>query len=395
MIRGCWARLALAAVCLLTGLTGCKGFWDAPAGGGGNTPISGNFYVVNVQTNQIAGYTVSSTGTLTALPGSPYAVPSTLLPSPAITISPNNSFLYLGTTTGIYLYNIAADGSLSLGNSSGPISTDQAVSMQVDSTNSWLVNVSAAAPYVYAIAISPSTGEITSKQEQIRQLPAATVRQVVISPDNSYLFIAMGAGGTATIPFVAANANPIGTAVSTIAPISSAGASLSVAVDPLGLAGQTTPRLFYIGETAAVSGSDSGGLRVFDFSTFKELSGSPMATEGLAPYWITPKSTGDYVYVVNRQTSAGQTGVIAGYSIASSGSTFTLTELSTTFNAGTNPEAKVQDNSGSYLLAVNYGGNPDLSGYTFSTTSAGALVSSLSSATGSDPVLASAIAAAH
>jgi 6-phosphogluconolactonase (cycloisomerase 2 family) len=390
--RGRWAKLTLSVVFLLTG---CKGFWDAPTNGGNGTkPVSGNIYVVNVQTAQIVGYAVNSSGNLVALPGSPYAVPGALLPSPAITISPNNGFLYVSTANGIYLYNIATNGSLTLGNSSGPISNDQAVSMQVDSTNSWLVNVSAAAPFVYAIPISPTAGTITSKTEQFASLPSATVHQVAISPDNSFLFVAMGTGGTATIPFTATNTNPIG-AVSTIPVANTGGAAISVAVDPLGLLGQTAPRLFYIGETAAVSGSNSGGLRVFDFSTFKELSGSPMGTQGLAPYWILPKSSGDYLYVANRQTSAGSTGVITGFAVASSGSTYTLTQLGATFPAGTNPEAIVEDNTGAYIFAANYGGNPDLTGYTFSTTNVGYLVASISSATGTDPVLAAAIAAAH
>jgi 6-phosphogluconolactonase len=392
MIRRHRARFTLAATLLLTG---CSGFWDAPSGGGGTTPLSGNIYVVNAQTAQIAGYSVASNGQLTALPGSPYAIPSSLLSNPSITVAPNNSFLYVGTVNGIYLYNISSNGSLSLGNSSGIISTDQAVSMQVDQTNSWLVDVAAAAPYIFAIAINPTTGMITASKEQFAQLPAGTVRQVIISPDNSYLLIAMGQGGTATIPFNAANTNPIG-AISTIPVINNGGSALSVGVDPLGLLGQTTPRLFYIGETAAFSGSsNTGGLRVFDFSTFKEISGSPFMSQGLAPYSILPRSKGDYVYVVNRQTSSGSTGVIAGFAIATSGSSYSLTALGSTFNAGTNPQEMVEDNTGSYVFAVNYGGGPDLSGYTFSATSPGYLVPSISAPTGTDPTLASAIAAAH
>jgi 6-phosphogluconolactonase (cycloisomerase 2 family) len=391
-MTGRWASLALAVTLLLTG---CAGFWDAPSGGGGNKPLSGNIYVLNAQAGQIAGYNVSSTGSLTALPGSPYTAAAQLHASPAITISPNNNFLYLSTAAGIYLYNISTNGSLSLANGSLPISSDQAVSMQVDSTGSWLVNVSLAAPYIYAIAISPTNGTTTSKSEQFAKLPAATVRQVVISPDNSHLFIAMGSAGTAAIPFNAANSNPIGSTITTIPTSFSGGAALSVAVDPLGLLGQTVPRLFYIGETAAVSGSNSGGLRAFDFTKFTEISGSPFASQGLAPYWILPKSKGDYVYVANRQTSAGSTGVIAGFSIASSGTTYSLTALDSTFNAGTNPQAMAQDNTGTYAFALNSGGSPDLSGYTFSSTTPGYLVSAISSATGTDPALATAIAAAH
>lgn len=386
-----WAKMALAALFLVTG---CKGFWDAPSGGGGGSNLSGTIYVVNAQTSQIAAFAVNSSGQLTALSGSPYTLPASVLSTPAITVSPNNLFLYASTANGIYLYDIASNGSLSLGNSSGPISNDQAVSMQVDSTNSWLVNVSAAAPYIYAIAISPTAGTITSKSEQFAQLPAATVRQVAISPDNSRLLIAMGTGGTASIPFVAGNTNPIG-AISTIGVASPGGSALSVAFDPLGLPGQSTPRAFYIGETAAVSGANSGALRVFTFGNSQEVSGSPYGSQGLAPYAILPKSSGDYVYVVNRQTSSGSTGVIAGFSIATSGSTYALMALGSTFNAGTNPEAMVQDSTGSYAFAVNYGGTPDLSGFTFSGTNPGYLVSSASGATGTDPTLPSAVAALH
>lgn len=391
MMRGHWARLALVAAFLLVG---CAGFWDAPSDGGGGTPLSGNIYVLNVQANQIAGYNVNSKGALAALPGSPYAVPSPLLSNPAIAVAPNNSFLYVSTVNGIYLYNIATNGSLALGNSSGIISSDNAVSMQVDNTNSWLVNVSLAAPYIYAIPISPTNGTVTSNREQFTQLPAATVRQVVISADNTFLFIAMGQGGTATIPFNAGNANPIGV-ISTIPVRNNGGSALSVAVDPLGLLGQSTPRVFYVGETAATSGSNSGGLRVFNFSNRTEISNSPWPTQGLAPYSILPKSTGDYVYVVNRQTSSGSAGVIAGFSLTTSGSSYALTALGSTFAAGTNPQAAVEDSTLKYIFVTNYGGSPDLSGYTFSTASPGYLVAAVSTPSGTTPTLASAVAAMH
>ncbi len=390
-MKGNWAKMALAALFLVTG---CKGFWDTPDNGGGGSNLSGYFYVLNAQTAQIAGFAVSSSGALTAVSGSPYTLPASVVTTPAITVAPNNKFLYVSTGGGIYLYTIGSNGALTLGNSSAAISNDQAVSMQVDSTNSWLVDVSSASQYVYAIAINSSTGVIASKTEQFVKLPASTVRQVVISPDNSLVLVAMGTGGTATVPFTAANTNPLG-AVSTISVAGSGGAALSVAVDPLGLPGQTTPRVFYIGETAAVSGSNSGAVRVFNFSTLTEVSGSPYASQGLAPYWILPKSTGDFVYAVNRQTSSGSTGVIAGFTVATSGTSYTLTPLSGTINAGTNPQAMIEDSTGTYLFVTNFGGSPDLSGYTFS--SGGSLVSAsgVSGATGTDPTQASAIAGVH
>ena len=384
MKKGIWAALALA---MLAFLGGCKGFWDAPASSGGGTGTttesSGDFYVLNVATNQVAGYYVNA-GALTALPGSPYSVPTTPL---AITIAPNNNFLYVSTADGIYLYTIASNGSLTLGNNSGPITSDQAISMQVSADSTWLVEVASGAPYVYAVPINSSTGVITSKTEQFDTLPASTVQQVTLSPDNTYAFVAMGAGGTATIPFTTGNANPFGKET-TIALKNSAGSALSVAVDP-------SNRLYYIGETAATSGSNSGGLRVFTFGTTTELTGSPMGTQGLAPYSILPISSGDYVYVVNRQVSGSSTGVIAGFSIAASNSTYTLTALGSTFSVGTNPVALAEDNLNNFVLAVDYGGSPDLKGYTFDSTTAGNLDAVISSSTGTDPVQASAIAAAH
>jgi 6-phosphogluconolactonase (cycloisomerase 2 family) len=100
------------------------------------------------------------------------------------------------------------------------------------------------------------------------------------------------------------------------------------------------------------------------------------------------------VYVVNRQVSGSSTGVIAGFSIASASSSYSLTALGSTFSVGTNPVALAEDSTGTFVFAVDYGGSPDLKGYTFDSTNAGYLDSAVSAATGTDPVQASAIAAA-
>ena len=389
---GAWACVATAALCL----AGCSGFWDAPAnsgggGGGGTTTLtSGDFFVLNVATSEIKGYYVNS-GKLTALPGSPYTLPAAPI---AITVAPNNLFLYVSTLGGIFVYTVnASTGQLTSANSGQPISSDPATAMQVDSTSSWLVEGVSGTSNLFAVHVNPSNGLLASNTEQTVTLPATTMQQVAISPDNSYLLVAMGNGGTATIPFNSANANPFGGA-STIAVKGQAGAALSVAFDPVP-SGGTTPRLFYIGETAATSGTNTGGLRAFDFSTKQEITGSPFAIGGLAPYSVLPFSTGNYVYVVSRQTASGATGVIAGFSVAETNNTPTLTALGSTFAAGTNPQALAQDKSAQFVFAVNFGGNPDLTGYTLDTTNAGYLDKVISSATGTDPVQASAIAALH
>jgi 6-phosphogluconolactonase (cycloisomerase 2 family) len=389
-----WVCLAMAAVCL----TGCSGFWKAPSnggggGGGGTTLSSGDFYVVNSATNEIAGLYVKA-GTVTALGTS-----SKLSAAPiAITVAPNNAFLYVSTLGGIFVYTIdGSTGQLTLGNSGQPISSDPATSMQVDSTNAWLVEGFSGTSNLFAIHVNPSTGLLQSNQEQPVALPSSGIRQVAISPDNTTVLVAMGTGGTATIPFNAGNANPFGS-VGTLGVKGSAGAAISVAFDPIP-SGGTAPRLFYIGETVAVaattSDANTGGLRAFDYSTKQEITGSPFRIGGLAPYSILPFSDGNYVYVVNRQTASGNTGVIAGFSIATTNNVLALTALGSMFNAGTNPQMLVEDNTKQFVFAVNFGGSPDLLGYTIDTTNAGYLDKVVSSQTGTDPVQASAIAAVH
>lgn len=384
-----WACLAISALCL----TGCTGFWDPPSSGGGGTGSttlsSGDFYVLNNATSEMVGLYVNG-GTVTAL-GSPYTLSAAPI---AITVAPNNAFLYVSTVGGIFVYTVnTSTGLLTLGNSGQPISSDPATNMQVDPTNTWLVEGVSATSNLYAIHINSSTGLLASTTEETVVLPSTTFQQVAISPDDTLVLAALGAQGTAAIPFNPNNANPFG-AVANIGVKNATGAALSVAFDPIPT-GSTAPRLFYIGETVATSGSNTGGLRAFTYSTKQEISGSPFAIGGLAPYSILPFSTGDYVYVVSRQTSSGSTGVIAGFSIASVNSAYALTALGSVFSTGTNPQAIVEDNTHAFVFAVNFGGSPDLSGYTIDSKKPGYLDTVISSQTGTDPVQAGAIGALH
>lgn len=384
-----WAWLALLAVPLMIVFcAGCSGFWNAPSSsgsGGGSTLSGGVFYVLNQQTKQIAAYSIVS-GTLTKVSGSPYTLSSA--PS-SIAIAPGGGFLYVGTATGIFLYTIASSGALTLANSSNVISQDIATTMQVDSTGNWLVEAGPNLAELLAIHINASTGMPTSGTEQDVVLPAATVNQLCISPDNQHVFVALGSSGTEEVPFTAGNTNPFGT-LSNLAVKNAAGAAVSVAVDP-------SNRLVYVGETAATSGSNAGGLRVIDYASLSEVSGSPYATGGLGPYAIVPtrygSNAGSYVYVVNRTVSGSSKGNIVGFSVTTSGSNYSLTALNTTATAGITPLSAAQESNGNYLLVVNQGGSPDLQAFTFDSTTAGKLDSALTSITGTDPVQATAIAA--
>lgn len=386
-----WTRWALAATLLVSG---CKGFWDAPTttssgGGGSSTSASGVFYVLNQKTAQVAGYSFATGGqSLNPVSGSPYALGAVPL---AMAISPSGSFLYVSTAAGIYLYDIGSGGALSLGNGGQVISSDPANAMQVDATGQWLVEAVSGEGTVNAIPLSTTTGKYNGNlQEQSATLPDSNVDQVAVfdstasATAGAYAFVAMGSGGTAVIPFTAGNAAPFGH-VTRIAPLSSLSQDIAVAVD-------VSNPLLYVGETVAVSGAQSGGLRVFTIASnqVNEISGSPFATAGTGPSAIL--STPGYVYVANMAVSGSGVGNITGYSVTAANSTYTLTKVSTV-NAGSSPRGLAEDSTSTYVLAVNSGGNPDLSTYTFDATTKGQLDAGITATTGSDPVQAIAVSA--
>lgn len=388
---GRWARLALAAAPLL--VAGCGNFWKTPYTGNGgcttNCPTtgSGNFYVLNEGTNQIAGYNIASGGTLTALSGSPFTLSAKPL---SMSLSPGGSFLYVGTAAGIYVYSVdSASGALTVANNGSVLSTDLAGTLQMDPSGSWLVDSGPGLAEVFAISIDPNTGLLATNTEQHFNLPAATAQQLQISSDGAYVFVAMGTNGTAVIPFNSGNADPFGNTYLRIPVKANGGSALSVAIDP-----QT--RVFYVGETLASAGNDPAGLRVFDYtsltSTLRELSGSPYATKGLQPAAILPDSSGTYVYVANGLGS-GSAGNIAGFTLTTSSSSVSGLTAGTTVATGTQPVGLAEDSTGSYVLAVSSGGNPDLAAFSFDSTTLGKLDSVLTASTGTDPVAASAVVA--
>jgi hypothetical protein len=379
-------------------LAGCAGFWDLPASTTTTTTTattlsSGVFYVLNQTTKQIAAYYISS-GTLEQVSGSPY----NLAAGPtAIAIAPGGGFLYVGTPAGIYLYTIGSGGALTIGNGGAVISSDIPAAMQV--YGSWLIDTFGASGSVQldAIPINASTGAYTGlgpEPSQAFNVTNASVEQMALSPDGTNLFVALQTGGTIVVPFTSGNSNPLGSTATVIPVAASGGSAVSVAVDP-------TNRLFYIGETLAVSAS--GGLRIFNYSSLgtgnprsspSQITGSPIASGGGTPRAILPEASGDYIYVANWQGDSGS-GNIEWFPITVSGTTYTVA-AGKTIAGGIEPYSLAEDNSKSFVLAASFGdnssvgGDPDLEAFSMSS---GALTANIVSATGTDPVGAVAVAA--
>jgi hypothetical protein len=392
-------KYGLILLTAVTLLAGCSGFWNLPTSTTTTTTTattlsSGVFYVLNQTTKQIAVYSISS-GTLQQVSGSPYNLSSA--PS-CIAIAPGKGFLYVGTVSGIYLYTIGSGGALTIGNGGAVISSDIPAAMEV--SGSWLIDVfdpnNTGSVQLDAIPINASTGVYTGSGTppyQVFNVTNASANQMTLSPDGTNLFVALGAGGTIVVPFTAGNSNPLGSSATVIPVVNGSGAALSVAVDP-------TNRLFYIGESQAVSAS--GGLRVFNYSSLgtgtprsapTQITGSPIASGGLSPNAILPIASGEYVYVANGQGNTG-TGNVAWFPISVSGTTYTI-DAGSTIASGVVPKGLAEDSDNNFVLAVSNGGStssgdPDLEAFTMSS---GALTAAITSKTGTDPVGAVAVAA--
>lgn len=393
-----YALILFAAAALLAG---CAGFWNAPASTTTTTTTSttlssGVFYVLNQTTKQIAVYSIAS-GTLEQVSGSPYNLASA--PN-CIAIAPGGGFLYVGTVSGIYLYTIGSGGALTIGNGGAVIASDIADAMVI--SGSWLIDAfnpnTNGSVQLNAIPINASTGAYTGTgvpPYQAFNVTNAAVEKMALSPDGTNLFVALGAGGTIVVPVTSSsNSNPLGSSATVIPVANSSGSALSVAVDP-------TDRLFYIGETLASSGT-TGGLRVFNYSSLgsgtprstpTQITGSPIASGGLAPNSILPVASGEYVYVANGQGNTGS-GNITWFPISVSGTTYSIAAGSH-IAAGIVPVGLAEDSDDNFVLAVSTGGStssgdPDLEAFSMS---AGVLTANITSTTGTDPVGAVGVAA--
>jgi 6-phosphogluconolactonase len=381
-----WALAGLAAAALLAG---CKGFWQPlpTTTSTGTETASGVFYVLNQKTAQVVGFSFPSGSTTpTAVTGGSANLGAAPL---AMTISPGGSFLYISTSVGIYLYTIGTGGTLTVANNGEAISTDPAIAMAVDPTDQWLVESTSGTGTLNAIPLDTTTGLLNSSlQEASIQLPNTNVEQMVISPagaTNTFVYVAMGPGGTEVIPFDAGNTTPFGSGT-TIAVKNANGSANAVAVDP-------SNRLLYVAETVAVSGTQTGGLRAFTIGTtsLTEITKTAAyATGGTGPSAIL--ATANYVYVANKAVSGSADGNITGFTINSTGGVYSLTSVST-IGAGEGTVGLAEESTSTYVLAVNAGGGPDLNTYTFDTTTVGKLDAGTTSATGTDPVVAVAVAA--
>jgi len=358
---------------------GCGNFWVYPGSltGSGSSASGDVVYVANAAVETVAAFTVGS-GTLTAVTGSPYSLGA--VPTAAV-VTPADTFLYVGTTGVIYGYSIGTGGVLTALNNGSGVAIADVAAMVVSPDGGWLLALDGNGLTIDEYQINTTTGALSPGAGASYAISGATVvpHGMAISSignNEDYVFLALGTGGD--LVYQLNYSTGLLSSLQTLAPISSTTSDNAVTASPNG-------SYLYI----ARSGTN-GGLAAYSIGTngvLTPLTGSPFAT-GTQPYSVVVNNAGTAVYVANRGS-----GTISGYSIGSGG---VLTALSgSPYTSGSSVTALTLDQSGNYLLAAANGGSPDLTMYSFDSVTAGKLDLSATTATGTDPVGAVAIAATH
>jgi 6-phosphogluconolactonase len=377
-----WLAGFLCASALL--LAGCGDFFNKDGGGGGGGGGStGSYTYVGTQNGVLVGYAVSTTGALATLSGSPNQFATVGIN--ALAVTPANTFLYAGVSgVGVYGLGIASGtGVTTLINTNALVQDVAPSALTVDPSGKYVLVAGLAngAPAVgeYLINSDGTLAELTGSPVSITfpsgtDTSNASVTNIVVAPNSSYVFVTLGQLGIAPLPF-----NTSG-GLSANTQIINPKATSNIANQDLGLAVNPASTALFVGETNV-------GVRVFTIaaSKFTEISGSPFKA-GAQPRSLLFDGTGDFLYVAN-----GSDATISGYSVLASG---TLTALagSPFSSVGAGPNALVLDQSKKFLLSANLGGSPDLQLFSFDTTTAGKLNPG---ATATNASAAAAIASTH
>jgi len=375
-----WAVVAVVMVAPV--ITGCASFFPPITSGGssGGGTTSNRVYIANQTANSIGGFAIG-TGTLAAVNNSPLAAGYQPL---SMVVTPNNLLLYVGAATGIFVYFINSDGSLTTPSTGLQPAGVFASSLAVSPDGQWLIALDGTTQQLDIFQINASTGALTSVNVPTTYSTSSGTWQptlVRVSPDGTLIFAALGTAGDVVFTFntttgVAASSQTLATG--------------DVATGDYGLAINAATTYLYI----ARSGS-KGGVAVFSIGAggaLNPVTGSPFAA-GSGTYSVTLDISGTYVYAANRAD-----GTISGYTIVPGTTTaaLSLTPLSgSPYTSGAGVQSIGVDSTGKYLLAAAVNGTPDLTMYSFDITVPGKLDSATSVATGVDPAGAVALALTH
>lgn len=365
--------MAVAAVGTLLATAGCGSFFTCEGktscGSSSGGTDSGNVvFAGNQNSTGIYAYYLSS-GKLYTVAGEPFT--TSFVPS-AMAVNTANTYLFVAATNG-YIYDYAVSSAGVLSSLAQEASNTLAqVSMDVSSDGKWLASLDGGTtiPSLKIYSISGATLTLIASTQLQNATVTITPMQVKFSPDNTYLAVALQAGGEVIYPFTTSSAT---------APIGSTSYALSTGSTTSGdnaIAWDSSNNLYIARSTASAS---TTGIYVAKASTF--------ASGPVANFAVTTDSgakslafASSYKYLYAASTSNN---TINGYSVSNGA----LTSLGTSTTAPTGVTAMAVDTSGLNLLAA----GTSSTGLQLYTESSGALSQSNNAATGTAsgyPVLA-------
>jgi 6-phosphogluconolactonase len=380
---------------LVFAAVGCDFFVPQTSSGGGASNTGDYIYVGNGNNRFIAGFSLSSSGSLSVLTNSPYNNGVAVISS---AIAPGNRFLYAGTTSGIFIYAINGDGSITVQNG-GNIAAQDVVptAMQVDSTGGYLLAAGVSTSFTtQAIAIyqiDSTTGLLTAVTGSPLPLytgkastpTVLTPTAILITPNNSFVYVSLASLGVQILTLGSGGALSAGSVAAILPPFPT-----STSPADYGLGSDPSSKFLFVGEF-------NTGLRVLSIGSngaLTEVSGSPYSV-GTGPTGVILDPTGSYVYVANKGSNS-----ISGFTLTAASGLLTPISGSPFSSGGQLPIALVNDNSKKYLAVINSGsngstGNSDLQLFKFDTTTNGKLDPVATATTGTDPTNPQSIAATH
>ena len=376
--RGC-VGLGLATTLLLVGCHNffvCDGKASCPSGGGGGSTTNDWVYISNAAagSTRISAYDIGN-GSLAAISGSPYNIGFAPV---AMTVSPNNAFLYVATlpdatNPGIYMFAInSSTGVLSTANSGNVLISTQVSSMDISPDGNFLFVVDVLGTSLTEYQINATTGLLALGTTlplpptacPLTGSPLSQTCTVKVAPSGQFVVASLGSAGTVIYPYSSTQG------ITSTSPMLIG--SGSTQANPTGDYSVTldSNNYIYIARSAALAvyqiTDAAGDATLRSTATYSSTATTPRS--------VVLSQNQNYVYTANQGT-----GNISGFSIGTSGA---LTQISGSPITGPADVSAIgTDKSGTYMVAAGYNGSSGVQLFTIGTTGVPTLTTSAGTGT--------------
>ncbi|SDF50726.1 lactonase family protein [Terriglobus roseus] len=331
--------------------------------GGGGTASGNYLFVANQGANSVSGLSISSSGSLSTLTGSPLNFNFT---PTALTVSRDNKYLWVGTVSQIFGYSIGSNGALTSLNSGNALTNANCADMQTSPDGKWLIVLDGSGNALDLFSIGSDGSLAIGPSGGIGFTVSGTVvpKQLRVAPSGAFVIAAMGTAGELFFSF---NTSTGAFQYLTQTAPPSLTSDNAIAID-------STSSYLY----EARSGTNPGlVVNTITSNGILTPTTSQTYTTGTQPYSVVLDKTSKYVYVANRGDNT-----ISGWSIDAN---VKLTAISgSPFASGVAVTSLGADSTGNYIAAAAYSGSPDVTLYGFDSTTAGKLNSVATTSTGTN-----------